>query len=90
MRYLILAALLLSPWAIAEVPDYVGRSLNKTIIVDGPRRYTVPGGNGTRYVYFHRHRKHKKCRADTQSNSPPRARRSLELCSLAENSHPVD
>lgn len=49
---IILAALALSPWAVAEVPDYVGRSLNKTVVVDGPRRYTVPGGNGTKYLHL--------------------------------------
>ena len=48
---IILAALLLSPWALAEVPDYVGRSLNKTVVVDGPRRYTVRVGNGTIFVH---------------------------------------
>ena len=56
MRYLILAVLtLLSPYAQAEVPDYVGRSLNKTVVVDASRRYTVPGGLGTRYIHLSQH-----------------------------------
>lgn len=37
MRIIILAALLLSPWAHGEIPNYVDRSLNKTVVVDGPK-----------------------------------------------------
>lgn len=56
MRILILLAFLLAPtWALADVPDYVARSLNKTVVVKHGRAYTVPSpAKGTRYVYVPR------------------------------------